>query len=926
MGSFLTQTMDEIKEIIVNGLTMYPTEFFVLIILCTLIYLFFHYINKYINSGTKTIIYNHPTYQTRTDLHNFRISSPNLSKNNAVYLTNFKSDGLRALLMHIIYGYILYFIDPINLFCLFVSIGQIYEYFDFRSVIPLSIFATISMFNHVYSMSVKLNQQHSINRKNITKSIRKKGTLDDGKSVDVYINKIIPQMNLKRGDWVKLNENTEIPADILLFNSNVLVQEIELTGEDIIISKIGLNVDLFSSHSKSLITINHHKNEGAIELNHKMISYSSKNMIFRGTKIIDGDTFGIVIETGNDCQIYRIDNNSKKDSSNIQKNIINICITNLYFMLILASFTGIIIYSKNIMEQYSYKKLLSIIRKMIILFNTMVPLSLQFFFSIGSGILSKRIANKNKITVNRNGIMAFQTDPHFIVSDKTGTITTNELDIANIFVNCDENTHNHRDIYRDHSIDILNNILACTEIQPHSKTGQLMKNDIVEEKLLSFALQSDKGNRKLVKNIINNDGSGYINVLDYDNYERLYYKPYDYKLEVKIGVIKKEHGSNIELHIQGTPEAIDRYSNGKLAIILTQIESMKVPNNVYKRVIAHASKIITHEELLTLKNNPQKILRDFEITSVYIFYDYVIEGINQSIDTILEMGKDFAMLTGDKMSSAVEIGKTIGIIKHDNDVTAVDNIDDLTEGNFNEDKCYIINGRLLEDIICSNKTTQLAVIIQNSKRRIIYRASPNGKQLFISFLKKWFNRETMMIGDGSNDISAIVQANIGVGIERDNNHNVQNIAEITIDNWNKIPQLLTDFKEKQSIIKNVAQWVLMKHMITAFALLVILMASRFENIRDPASPYIMSILNGFMFICMCVYCQYTNIIGHETYTPQNVYKMIIKGILLGIFNSLTVLTFIDIEQINMGVKILIFIQAIELAIQLYNIHQSHAKK
>ena len=47
--------------------------------------------------------------------------------------------------------------------------GQIYGYSDFRSFIPLTIFATFYMINHVYTMSLKLIAQHLINSKYITK-------------------------------------------------------------------------------------------------------------------------------------------------------------------------------------------------------------------------------------------------------------------------------------------------------------------------------------------------------------------------------------------------------------------------------------------------------------------------------------------------------------------------------------------------------------------------------------------------------------------------------------------------------------------------------------------------------------------------------------------------------------------------------------
>ena len=207
----------------------------------------------------------------------------------------------------------------------------------------------------------------------------------------------------------------------------------------------------------------------------------------------------------------------------------------------------------------------------------------------------------------------------------------------------------------------------------------------------------------------------------------------------------------------------------------------------------------------------------------------------------------------------------------------------------------------------------MSQIVSSGNKYVIYRASPNTKQLYISFLQKNSDKETMMIGDGSNDISAIVQANIGIGIKNEDNYNVQNIAEIIVDNWNKIPQLLDDFDNKKIIVTNVAQWVLMKHMISAFMLLTILFISRFQSIKDPTSPYLMSTFNILMFICMYIYCSYT-----ENYKvlPGFIY-MIIKGAVLGIINVLFIYMLVDIvDNINLGIKILILVQALELIFQI----------
>ena len=873
----------------------YEYEFIFLLTISTVIY----YICGKIRDKllyNNTIKYTHTTFQSTTKFFDFHIKNENLAKNNAIYLTTFNHDGYTAILLHIGLGYLLYFKDPINSFCLLISVGQIYEYKDFRSLIPLFIFATISMATYVYSMTILLRQQKTTNMTKITRMNNKKQS------------KKIKQKSLKRGDFIELSSEQDIPADILILNhKQCAVQELELTGEDIVINKSGLPFNINTIDDNTKITINHKNNDGFIISDQNHFNYNSKNMIFRGTKIVDGTIFGIVIETGNDCQIYNINNNIQKSKTEIQKKIIDICMMNLYLLLVMASVTSIILYSKTANTSRAYKKLWLHIRQMILLFNTMIPLSLQFFFTISSQILSHRISKSNKVTINRNGIMAFQVNPDYIVSDKTGTITTNELEISNIYVNS-------VDIMEKKEIDkhMTINFIACSETQIHSKTNELLKNDIIEEKLITHILNKTK-QKLTINQIPNNENSGLIKIDDLE-YQRIYYKPYDYNLEVKLAVIKGKN--ELILHIQGTPEAVNKYSSNQLNDILRKIEIQKTPTNIYKRVIAYANKHISNQEYELLKHNPQQILTKMEHSSCYVFNDFIVKNMDLAIEEIRKNGLDFTMLTGDKQSSAVEIGKSIGIIS--NDYLSIETIDDIDK--VNKCKCIVLNGRLLEELICSNKISGLINIIEASKQRIIFRSTPNGKQLFVSFLQKYMRKEVMMIGDGSNDVAAIIQSNIGIGIKKDNNLNVQNISEITINNWTIIPTLLNDFKGKRLLINNIAGWVLMKHMISAIMSGMILLLSKFETIKDPASPLLMICLNSSMFLCTVIFSYVEEItynVKSEDY--HHFYKsMLIKGIVLGIINGLLVLTQIDI---NNGIYLLICAQVIELLLQNYYLSQ-----
>ena len=91
----------------------------------------------------------------------------------------------------------------------------------------------------------------------------------------------------------------------------------------------------------------------------------------------------------------------------------------LGYKTIPAIISFIILYDQE--EHFNIKIFVTNIASILLLFNTIIPLSLQFFFNMCSLVISKRIEKICDVKINSNGIRCFQTTPKYIVTDKTGT-------------------------------------------------------------------------------------------------------------------------------------------------------------------------------------------------------------------------------------------------------------------------------------------------------------------------------------------------------------------------------------------------------------------------------------------------------------------------------------------------------------------------
>ncbi len=840
-------------------------------------------------------------------------SHPGLSFDNTIFLTGVCSDGWSLYTWHILYAILQYYRqDLTNLYFLAIAVLLLYEYADDKCiphVVAVIIFLTAFVVGHIYSLIDCIREQNKINCAPVKKLIHR----------NTMQTQTVMQKDLRRGDFIYVGRNlTEIPADLLLLSqlstfSPLYAQEIKLTGENRLIKK----EPLYPGDENSSVTIEHHKSRGTLHdiVYSQMdnIAYSDKNVLFRGThtQIQQEDTslFGLVIETGNDCHIYRMKHTRERGQTKLQKTIVQHCFWNLYLMLLLDCFTGLIVFADS--DGLTYWQA---IRRMIIFFNTFVPLSLQFFFEHGSRILSRCLEDEHHVKINRHGTMSFQVDPKFVVTDKTGTLTTGKMTFQGV-VAFDSKLQafiwdsSFKDIVP--AFDVAN-ILSLTEITSEVHTDEL--EFLMIESLL--------GSKNIIQNLPNS--VTYKHQATTIQLQRLFYRPFHHDIGGKLAVVRAFDGSLV-LHYQGKTENAARLAHTDESG-LNSLFQEDIPEDACVRLLGHICCTIDSNTLKWLYNNT--LLNFDQLESMwntsstnhphfYIFFDFVVPDVHKSVCDLLEtQHKRITMLTGDRFSTAREVGIKIGltpdICSHITNVSELDRA--LTTS---PNQAIFLSGSLLETLIEQGSSAQLNSLVTTRSRMVVYRATPKGKRLYVELLQR--HGEVLMIGDDANDISALSRADLGIAICGNCSH-VEQVADVTMQTWTQIPDYLRRCRDKTQKMDFINEVVLMKHVISGITLFVLFFLSHYEVTRDPAHFLLNTSLNGLMFCWMYLFLRkrVPNPPSQLNCTPPKLSKFLVaRGVLFGLVNGSIVFSLVPVEQKEFGIILCIALQILELTVEIF---------
>ena len=513
------------------------------------------------------------------------------------------------------------------------------------------------------------------------------------------------------GDIVYLEEGKQVPADVRLIEVyNLKIDESILTGESLPVSK-----------SVSVL-----KKEVPIsEMN---------NLAFFGTNVTYGHGVGIVVETGMNTEMGKIaglvqeteekETPLKKKLDKLGKNLGMIVL----FIIAIVFLLNFYVHSRELIELF-----ILAIAMAISAVPEGLPMVVTFALALGMQTMAKQ-----KAVVRR--LMAVETlgATTVICSDKTGTLTKNEMTVREVFVN-NKFIEVSGSGYLPKGDFLVNgekiNVSKINELLMLLKIGTLCNNasviktdgwkvigDPTEGALITLAEKANIKTEKLKKKY------KFVSEVPFSSERKMMSVVYRDKKTIS--------------YVKGAPERIlskctHILENGKVKKLTK--ERIKQLEKVSEKMAGEPLRVLA----FAYKNLPRTQKYSFkEIESNLVFVGFVgmidppREGVKDAIKTCNEAGIKTIMITGDHKTTAIAIAKEVGIMKKG-------------------DIC--ITGMELEGM----SLKELEDVVENVS--VFARVSPEHKVKILQALEA-HGHVVAMTGDGINDAPALKRAHIGIAM------------------------------------------------------------------------------------------------------------------------------------------------------------------
>ena len=430
-----------------------------------------------------------------------------------------------------------------------------------------------------------------------------------------------------------------------------------------------------------------------------------------------------------------------------------------------------------------------------ILFNGIIPFSVKIFLILVRNIQASWLSKLGPIQVNTPNILDDINKIDIIISDKTGTITKNELEFSKLIQRTSTKVYDIDDNF-DITLDL--EFITCLGVCIHqTDRGEY---STIEDKTIRYRY-SLLGNKITQKdNII---------TLTFGDTE----KSYSY---IELSGLDFTFTRRMSSKIVRDNKAYYIYSKGSLDTIkerlceqdkqeLTRLDNLISQQCPELRLLACAYREVNPTELLisledsqNRKHLIQSLENNLRILGIIGIRDNLQPQVLETIQELQNNNIQTALCTGDRKITALAVAKEAGIIRTYNETQDFDFTTDQT------DKILLINSIDIQEAhLDVSKKAILRRSLLLCRSFVGYNLRPTDKRKLTKILEN-ANKHVLNIGDGFNDISMFESGSISVAIR--NNSFVESSADFIVANFSNLRELVLkigpSYYYKNSLLAN----------------------------------------------------------------------------------------------------------------------------
>lgn len=548
----------------------------------------------------------------------------------------------------------------------------------------------------------------------------------EGKSQEIGAADLVP------GDVIQLQTGSKVPADAVLIDGDRLqLDESMLTGESLAVNKNWQDI----SPENSLIQERH-------------------NEIFAGTVVVQGSGTAVVSATALKTQLGRIaDKLIQKSEAKapliIRMESFSFRLSVIIGVLVVGIAAIMLLLGNSWRETLLFASGLAV---------AAIPEGLPIAITIALAVGMNRMAKRNVIVKNLMAVEALGSCT-MIASDKTGTLTVNELTITQLLDNAGtghELQVNMTDCQQPQTLDAKIVLTSAIANEAGLHEGKFF-GDPVDVAFLKLVQQPGLDPMELRKL------HPTVSLLRYSSESRF-----------SAGVIKI--GGTCWACLKGAPELVLSHSNLSVEQRHFQEEKLDELSLDGLRVIGLAYGQVSEQSEYTLED-----LQGLEFLGLAGMMDPLRPEAKEAVACCHKAGVKVAMITGDSPSTAHTIAEQLGLSLEDQHAV-------VTGEGVREARSY---GDSALDEITANATVY-ARIEPTQKLDIVRSMMRNGNFVAVT-------------GDGVNDAPAIKNANVGIAMGKGGTDVAKESASIVLtdDNFASIVSGIAEGRITYSNIRKV---------------------------------------------------------------------------------------------------------------------------